>query len=34
VESMRAHQGRVGALSTLSGTWPISLGFLRFKGLG
>src|SRR6266702_8641911 len=33
-ESVSTHQGREGALSTLSGARPISLGFLRFNGLG
>src|SRR5881296_690161 len=33
-ESASTDQGWEGALSTLSGAWPISLGFLRFKGLG
>jgi len=33
-ESVSTHQGREGVLSTLFGVWPISLGFLRFKGLG
>ena len=33
-ESLSTDQGLEGALSTLSGAWPISLGFLRFKGLG